>query len=286
MCYRTSKHTVCRCMCASFSPEIIHAGAVKGLSVTNNTEQQLPCHQCAPNSPNPFIAFLKYSQSASTFHFLSVRSSPLFFIVPFGHWICFIVFLKWLNSALCQFKCSGHFLSSTELVNEDSLHLFPDLLFHFFFRYILWELKKQTKNCGDKNWCLKKTKNFIVTTRTPTPEHTHTHTHIYTHTHTHTNTHTHICTPPPPHTHTPLHITPTRKLFTCSQHTPTITITKEINAFFYSATNPPHTPPSPPPKSKNTREDSQVVAYKHEGHSQCCLHPAQAAKHTHTNMWL
>ena len=57
--------------------------------------------------------------------------------------------------------------------------------------------------------------------------------------------------------------------------------------FFYSATNPPHPQPSPPPKSKNTREDSQVVAYKHEGHSQCCLHPAQAAKaHTHKHVTL
>ena len=30
-CYRTGKYTVCRCTCASFSLEILQAGAVKGL---------------------------------------------------------------------------------------------------------------------------------------------------------------------------------------------------------------------------------------------------------------
>ena len=30
-CYRTGKYTVCRCVHASFSSEILHAGAVKGL---------------------------------------------------------------------------------------------------------------------------------------------------------------------------------------------------------------------------------------------------------------
>ena len=31
MCYKTRKYTVCRRICASFSPEILQAGAVKGL---------------------------------------------------------------------------------------------------------------------------------------------------------------------------------------------------------------------------------------------------------------
>ena len=34
MCYRTGKHTVCRRVPASFCPEILQAGAVKGLRVT------------------------------------------------------------------------------------------------------------------------------------------------------------------------------------------------------------------------------------------------------------
>ena len=34
MCYRTGKHTVCRQVPASFSPEILQAGAVKGLMTT------------------------------------------------------------------------------------------------------------------------------------------------------------------------------------------------------------------------------------------------------------
>ena len=33
MCYRTRKQTVCRCVGASFSPEILQAGAVKGLTL-------------------------------------------------------------------------------------------------------------------------------------------------------------------------------------------------------------------------------------------------------------
>ena len=31
-CYRTEKYTVCRCVRASFSPEILQAGEVKGLA--------------------------------------------------------------------------------------------------------------------------------------------------------------------------------------------------------------------------------------------------------------
>jgi len=31
-CYKTGKYTVCRCVHASFGPEIVQAGAVKGLS--------------------------------------------------------------------------------------------------------------------------------------------------------------------------------------------------------------------------------------------------------------
>ena len=31
MCYRTGKYTVCRQVCTSFSPEILQAGAAKGL---------------------------------------------------------------------------------------------------------------------------------------------------------------------------------------------------------------------------------------------------------------
>ena len=33
-CYRTRKYTVCRRVCASFSREILQAGAVKGLKAT------------------------------------------------------------------------------------------------------------------------------------------------------------------------------------------------------------------------------------------------------------
>ena len=33
-CYRTGKYTVCRLVRASFSPEILQAGAVKGLKKT------------------------------------------------------------------------------------------------------------------------------------------------------------------------------------------------------------------------------------------------------------
>ena len=32
MCYRTGKYTVCRYIRASFSPDILHAGAPKGLN--------------------------------------------------------------------------------------------------------------------------------------------------------------------------------------------------------------------------------------------------------------
>ena len=35
MCYRTRKYTFCRCVRASFSPEIVHAGAVTELSPEN-----------------------------------------------------------------------------------------------------------------------------------------------------------------------------------------------------------------------------------------------------------
>ena len=31
MCYRTGKYTICRCIHPSFSPEVLQAGAVKGL---------------------------------------------------------------------------------------------------------------------------------------------------------------------------------------------------------------------------------------------------------------
>ena len=40
MSYRTGKYTVCRCVHASFSLEILHAGAVKGLISTLNTKGQ------------------------------------------------------------------------------------------------------------------------------------------------------------------------------------------------------------------------------------------------------
>ena len=33
MCYWIRKYTVCRHICTSFSPEILHAGAVKGLTI-------------------------------------------------------------------------------------------------------------------------------------------------------------------------------------------------------------------------------------------------------------
>ena len=44
MCYRTGKYTVFRRVCASFSPEMLQAGAVKGLiledsSYTTNTNK-------------------------------------------------------------------------------------------------------------------------------------------------------------------------------------------------------------------------------------------------------
>ena len=35
-CYRTGVYTVCRRVCASFSPEILQAGTVKGLSIADN----------------------------------------------------------------------------------------------------------------------------------------------------------------------------------------------------------------------------------------------------------
>ena len=37
MCHRTGKHTVCRWVRASFSPEIVQAGAVEGLMVSLTT---------------------------------------------------------------------------------------------------------------------------------------------------------------------------------------------------------------------------------------------------------
>ena len=44
MCYRTGKYTVCRCVRASFSPEILQAAAVKWLITWNQlyaeTEEQ------------------------------------------------------------------------------------------------------------------------------------------------------------------------------------------------------------------------------------------------------
>ena len=38
MRYRTGKYTVCRCVRAAFSPEIVQAGAVMGLNTRNNNE--------------------------------------------------------------------------------------------------------------------------------------------------------------------------------------------------------------------------------------------------------
>jgi len=38
-CYRTGKYTVCRLVRASFSPEILQAGAVKGLTFSEYASQ-------------------------------------------------------------------------------------------------------------------------------------------------------------------------------------------------------------------------------------------------------
>jgi len=69
MCYRTGKRAVCRCVRASFSPEILHAEAVKGLKpgVGQNTAMRasptarnvFPRPSFDLSSPFTFIAFPK-----------------------------------------------------------------------------------------------------------------------------------------------------------------------------------------------------------------------------------
>ena len=43
MCYRTGKYTVCRRVSASFSPEILQAGAVKGFMARSTILQLCAC---------------------------------------------------------------------------------------------------------------------------------------------------------------------------------------------------------------------------------------------------
>ena len=47
-CYRSEKVTVSRCICASFSPEILQAGSVKGLKVYNQGGMLKACRWMLP----------------------------------------------------------------------------------------------------------------------------------------------------------------------------------------------------------------------------------------------
>ena len=65
MCYRTGNYTVCRRVSASFSPEILQAGAVKGLEASHSF--RVTCDKNAREpAQQPRIALYKNSQENET----------------------------------------------------------------------------------------------------------------------------------------------------------------------------------------------------------------------------
>ena len=69
MCYKTEKYTVCKCVRASFSPDILHAGAVKGLNLVHVLQTQ--CQQ----------AYTKYN-SQSLCESMSINLSTGAYFAP------------------------------------------------------------------------------------------------------------------------------------------------------------------------------------------------------------
>ena len=78
MCYRTGKYTVCRRVCASFTPDILQAGEVNGLNTkyinsTGGTSSDIKTTQSRKENKGEKCQLIQYRNNNMLFSFESIQ---------------------------------------------------------------------------------------------------------------------------------------------------------------------------------------------------------------------